>query len=157
MAPYQILLVLHVLGAIIAFGPTFAFPILGMMAAREPEHANFAVRATARISTWIVIPVALSMFITGFGMVGIGGLDVVGETWLLVSIVLYFTSLAISIFVQAPTSRRMIALSSAPRPAGATGPPPELMALARRQRLLGFVLLAFVIVIVTLMTAKPTF
>ena len=39
-----ILLFLHIGGAIVAFGPTFAFPILGPMAGKEPQHANFALR-----------------------------------------------------------------------------------------------------------------
>ena len=38
-------LFLHVGAAIIAFGPTFAFPVIGGMAAKEPMHGNFAIRA----------------------------------------------------------------------------------------------------------------
>ena len=47
---FPCVLFLHVLGAIIAFGPTFAFPIIGAMGGAEPQHANFATRVTARIS-----------------------------------------------------------------------------------------------------------
>ena len=42
--PY--LLFLHVMGAILAFGPTFAYSIMGSMAGREPQHANFSARQT---------------------------------------------------------------------------------------------------------------
>ena len=31
-------LVLHVLGAILAFGPTYTFPIIGAMARQAPQH-----------------------------------------------------------------------------------------------------------------------
>ena len=39
-----LLLFLHVMGAILAFGPTFAYSIMGAMAGREPQHANFSAR-----------------------------------------------------------------------------------------------------------------
>ena len=42
--PY--LLFLHVLGAIVAFGPTFAFPFIGALGGAEPQHANFATRVS---------------------------------------------------------------------------------------------------------------
>ena len=36
-----IFLFLHVMGAIVAFGPTFsAFPIVGQLAGKEPQHCN---------------------------------------------------------------------------------------------------------------------
>ena len=41
------LLFLHVLGAIVAFGPTFAFSFIGAMGGAEPQHANFATRVIA--------------------------------------------------------------------------------------------------------------
>ena len=43
------LLFLHVMGAILAFGPTFAYSIMGAMAGREPQHANFSARQTEAI------------------------------------------------------------------------------------------------------------
>ena len=44
-------LLLHIGGAIVAFGPTFAFPLIGSMGAAEPQHANFALRINERISS----------------------------------------------------------------------------------------------------------
>ena len=40
-------LVLHVLGAIIAFGPSFSFPIIGAMGAADRTHAKGGYRETA--------------------------------------------------------------------------------------------------------------
>ncbi len=53
------LLFLHVMGAILAFGPTFAFSFMGAMAAREPQHANFSARQTALVSKRLVYPLAI--------------------------------------------------------------------------------------------------
>ncbi len=52
------LLFLHVLGAIIAFGPTFAFPIIGAMGGKEPQHANFATRAAHLVGQRLDEPLA---------------------------------------------------------------------------------------------------
>jgi hypothetical protein len=44
-------LFLHVIGAIIAFGPSFSFPIIGAMGAADRQHASFATRVSYAIST----------------------------------------------------------------------------------------------------------
>ena len=59
------LLFLHVMGAIIAFGPTFAYSIMGAMAGREPQHANFSARQTAAIGSKLVYPLAIFQGVTG--------------------------------------------------------------------------------------------
>ena len=46
--PY--LLFLHVLGAVVAFGPTFAFRFIGGMGGKEPQHSNFATRVSETIA-----------------------------------------------------------------------------------------------------------
>ena len=53
------LLWLHIFGAIVAFGPTFAFPLIGGMGGNEPMHANFARRITGKIEGGITIPLAV--------------------------------------------------------------------------------------------------
>jgi hypothetical protein len=58
-------LFLHVFGAILAFGPTFAFAIIGAMGGAEPQHANFATRVSERISERLVTPLAIFQGITG--------------------------------------------------------------------------------------------
>jgi hypothetical protein len=153
------MLLLHVLGAIIAFGPAFAFPLIGASAAREPQHANFATRVTYRISRGLVIPVALTMAITGGAMIGIRGYNLADRAllWLDVAIVLYVIALAFSIFVNLPRVARVIELTSAPPPPGAGGPPPAVAALVRQVQLGGILLLLLVVSIATLMVVKPGF
>ena len=60
--PY--VLFLHVLGAIVAFGPTFAFPIIGAMGGKEPQYANFATRVSATITDRFVIPLGIFQGVT---------------------------------------------------------------------------------------------
>ena len=151
-------LFLHVLGAIVAFGPTFLLPYLSTRAGREPQHANFMARASVATGKGIIFPVALSMAVTGGLIIWSARIDpmAVGFRWLLIAIVFYVIALAFSFFVQTPNGQRIVELTSSPPPPGATGgPPPELMARIRRARLGSYLLMLLVVAIVFLMVTKP--
>jgi uncharacterized membrane protein len=149
-----IFLFLHVMGAIIAFGPAFsAFPIIGSMAGKEPQHANFAARINEQITKTRVVPLAIFQGVTGLVLIYLTGLNPFSQLWLGLGIVLYVIALTYALAVQAPTGRRIVELTSAPPPPGATGPSPELMAAVKRSQrggmILGIQILAIVILMVT--------
>jgi len=155
------LLFLHVMGAIVAFGPTFAFPLFGPMGGREPQHLNFALRLQERIASRIVFPLAIFQGVTGLLLVWRLGFDLLTRGWLLLAIALYITALANSIIVLTPTILKLIEATKAPPPPpepGAPprmGPPPHIAALARRGRMAGMLNALLVVVIVFLMVTKP--
>jgi Predicted integral membrane protein (DUF2269) len=166
------LLFAHVLGAIIAFGPTFSFPIIGRLGAQERIHGNFATRLSYALSHVQVVPFAVLQGITGVGLILTANIDVMSTPWLLVAIVLYLIALGFALFVQTPTVKQIIKLTSGSPPAagvpagsegppagepgpGAGGPPPGLMRLVRRVQLGGLFLMALVVSIVFLMVVKP--
>jgi len=161
----MLLLFLHIGGAILAFGPTFTFPILGPMAGREPQHVNFALRFQKKVATTLVIPLALFQGVTGLLLVWKFGINLLTTYWLLVSIALYLVALVISIGIGLPTVNKLIAATSAPPPvpppapaSGAaphSGPPPYIAALVKRGRQLGMVQAVLILVIVFLMVTKP--
>jgi uncharacterized membrane protein len=153
------LLFLHVLGAIIAFGPTFAFPIIGAMGGKEPQHANFATRASHVVGQRLVEPLAISMAITGVGMILVTGRNLAdrGNWWLGIAIVIYVIALSFSLLVQNRNVARIIGLTSAPPPPGASGPPPELPPLVKRVQQGGMFLTVAIVAIVFLMVVKPQF
>jgi uncharacterized membrane protein len=155
-------LFLHVLGAIIAFGPTFSFPIIGAMGAADRSHANFATRVSHAISTKRVVPVALTLPVTGIGLIWSAGIDVFSRDarWLALGIVLYVILFTFAVTVQIPTTRRIIEMTSAPppeTPPGSTpsGPPPALMAEVGKAQRGGLFLAVMIAVIVFLMVVKP--
>jgi len=155
-SPVPYLLFLHVMGAIIAFGPPYAFTIMGRMAGSEPQHANFSVRQVYAISRAQVWPLAIVQGVTGVLLVIATGIRVEKQAWLLVAIVLYLIALVFSLTVQRTNTSRLIALTSAPPPAGAPpGPPPEVAATVRRIQRGGIFTGLLVLVIVFLMVAKP--
>jgi uncharacterized membrane protein len=153
------LLFLHVLGAIVAFGPTFAFPIIGSMGGGEPQHANFGTRISNALSHRLVYPIGITLPITGAAMMIVRGIDPSQRAnwWLGIAIILYAIAYGYSYFVQSPLVHRVIEMTSAPPPPDATGPPPELLGLVSRIQRGGVALTVLLVAIVLLMVVKPRF
>lgn len=161
MSLFSLLLFTHVLGAIIAFGPTFSSPIIGRMGAHERAHGNFAMRISRELARVQILPLAIVQGITGVALIIAGNVDVTKSMWLLVGIVLYLIAIGFAIFVQTPLAKRIIEMTTppvgAPTPAGppAGGPPPELLGMITRIKRGGMLLIALVVAIVFLMVTKP--
>ena len=161
MSLLSLLMFAHILGAIIAFGPTFSGPIIGRMGAAERAHGNFAMRISRELARVQILPLAILQGVTGVGLIVVGNVDLFARYWLLVAIVLYLIAIGYAIFVQVPLAKRIILMTTpppdAPAPAGppAGGPPPELMGLITRAKRGGILLIALVTSIVFLMVVKP--
>ena len=153
IVPY--LVFLHVLGAIIAFGPTFAYSVMGSMAAKEPQHANFSSRQVDMIGQRLVYPLAIFQGITGVLIILAAGYNVMSRAWLVVAIVLYLFTLTYALTVQRNALHHLIELTSSPPPPGATGPSPEIVATVKRIQRGGMLLAAMIVIIVFLMVVKP--
>jgi hypothetical protein len=154
--PY--LLFLHVLGAVIAFGPTFAFRFIGGMGGKEPQHGNFATRVSETISMRLVYPIGITLPITGLAMILVLGLDLTSRSfwWLDLAIVIYTVLYGYSIVVQRKVVEEIIAMTSTPPPPGSSGPPPRLMELVRQTQQAGMGFGIGLVVIIFLMVVKPT-
>lgn len=151
--PY--LLFLHVLGAIVAFGPTFAYSIMGAMAGREPQHANFSARQTAAISNGLVYPLAAVQAVTGI-LVFISAPSDEFKTgwWLAVAIILYVVTYTFSLTVLRNALHHLIELTATP-PVPGTPPSPEIPATVRTIQLGGIFTGLLIVIIVFLMVVKP--
>jgi uncharacterized membrane protein len=152
-----IFLFLHVMGAILAFGPVYAFPIIGRMGGAEPQHANFATRVSETIAKQRVTPLAIFQGITGVALILVTGINLFATPWLLIGIVLYLIVLSYNIFIGTPTVRKVIEMTSTPPPPGASGPPPELRAAITLIQRGGIFSGLMVGLIVILMVTKPPF
>ena len=155
LVPY--LVFLHVLGALVAFGPTFAFSFMGAAGRQEPQHANFGARLAHTISSKLTYPIGITLPITGLAIIGILRINPLERPywWLGLGIVLYAIAYGYSFFVQRKLVERVIELSSTPP--GPGGPPAELPALGKRIGQGGMVLGILLVAIVFLMVVKPTF
>jgi hypothetical protein len=156
----SIFLYLHIGGAIAAFGPTVAFPIIAAKAAQEPMHGNFALRVSEFIASRVVEPGAVFVFLAGLGLIWTRGWNPFTTLWLALAIILFLITLGYSLFGQLPTVKRMIELTSGPPPAAVegeapAGPPPEFVALSKRAALGGQLTTLMLLAILFLMVFKP--
>lgn len=156
------LLWLHIFGAIVAFGPTFAFPLIGAMGGKEPMHANFSARITEKIEKGIIIPLAIVQAVTGVALLLISGRNLTDSHnyWLSVAIVIYAIALYFAIFKQTRRIEALIHLTSSPPPPPAageapTGPPPALLAAVKATQQGGMFLTVMIVTIIFLMVIKP--
>lgn len=151
------LLFLHVLGAIVAFGPTFSFPIIGAMGGGEPQHGNFATRVSRTLTSRLVFPIGITLPITGAAMILARGINLAERAnwWLGLAIVLYVIAYGYSFFYQRGLVDQVIEMTSSPPPAGAAGPPPALLALVARIQRGGMITTILLVSIILLMVVKP--
>lgn len=151
----QLLLFLHVLGAIIVFGPSFAFPLIVGQARRAPQHSHFAAVVTDVIERRIIIPGAIVQGITGVLLILALGADLTSPPyrWLIVAIVLYLIAIGYAVAVQAPAVVKQVELTNTPP--GPEGPSQELLANAKKLQRGGMFLGLLIVVIVFLMVVKP--
>jgi uncharacterized membrane protein len=174
-----VFLTIHILTAIVAFGPSFAFPLISAMAGREPQHGLFALRLMERTERRIILPAALAMPVSGLLLVWSEGIDLAATHWLLLAIALFIVAVGFSVLIQVPTVERMIDVAtemSGRRPALAAGPGAalaadaetagtagemdlgaQMAALGRRAQAGGMFLSLMIVVIVALMSGKPSF
>ncbi len=106
-----VLLTIHILTAIVAFGPTFAFPLMARMAASQPQHSLFVLHLTERIEKRMTIPLALTMPVSGGLLVWAEGIEVSSAGWLVLAIVLYLVAMTYAVLVQVRSIDRMIELA----------------------------------------------
>lgn len=158
MSWWQIWMFLHVLAAIVAFGPSFIFPLVVKLGRDHPMHMPFVSLLTVTIEEKVTAPLAASLAVSGIGLIAVGKIDFVGTAWLVASTVVYVLALGYSLFAQQPAGRRMLALMRelppGPPPEG-QGPPPEIAALGRRLTVGGAILTASTLAILVLMIWKP--
>ena len=150
-------LFLHILAAVIAFGPIFVFPIIGTLVAQSPQNMRFAVELNHRIESRLVLPLALTMLVSGSGLIWTSGINFFQTAFLIVGVALYLLALAIAFAVLLPTTQRLLQISEhapAPTPGGG-GPPPQVMALVRRNQMFGGFTTILFVVIIFLMIIEP--
>ena len=151
----------HVAGAIIAFGPTFAFPIIGMMAAKNPRYGHFAAELNHAIESKLVLPVAGSMLVSGIGLIIAGGYNLTKAPWLGAGIILYVTAMGIASGYVVPHTRKLVEATAGGPPEGEpaagapAGPPAHVARLIKQIQTGGMIMTAMLIVIIFLMVVKP--
>ena len=143
-------LFLHILAAIIAFGPIFVFPLVGALAAKWPQYIAFAVAIDHAIEQRLVLPIGATMLISGSGLIWTANINFFKTPYLIVAVVLYLANLGIGSGVLLPNTRKMMTIVE-----GGGGPTPELMRLIKANQQLGGATTVAFLVIVFLMIIQP--
>jgi len=163
---FKFWLFLHVFSVIVAYGPTYAFPLTVGLARKDPKHVPFAAKVNETISMKMTWPFSILAGLTGIAMI-LTERDVYFDSffetrWLVSGVALYVIGVTFSATVQTPRAKKMMELTSkmaaaGPPPEGApAGPPPEMVALGKKLQMGGMFLGVLVLVIVILMVTKPT-
>jgi uncharacterized membrane protein len=148
-----ILLLIHVAGAIIGFGPSFTFALLGPMAAKAGPQGGLALmEAMDAIEHKLVLPVAIVVQpLSGLALIFLAGYNVnfFSHPWLWVSLILYAAAFYLAVFGQRTRLSRMIEIAKA-------GPPtPEFVAIAKTVARTGPIVTVLLVAIIILMVTKP--
>jgi uncharacterized membrane protein len=148
-----ILLLIHVAGAIVGFGPTFTFAILGPMAAKAGPQGGIALmEAMDAIEHKLILPVAIAVQpLSGLALIFLSGYNVnfFSHYWLWIGVALYGVAFYLSVFGQRTRLSRMIEIAKA-------GPPtPEFVATAKKVAQTGPIVTVLLVVIIVLMVTKP--
>jgi len=147
------LVVIHVLSAVMGFGPTMAFGLLGPMAEKNPGPGGLALmEGMLAIEKRFVYPAAIVVQpVTGVLLIFARGWnhDFFSHTWLLIALGAYIYALIVSFGVLSPSLHGMVRLAKE----GKAGTP-EFVALAKRQKLGASTGVALILIIV-MMVWKP--
>jgi len=153
----------HVVGVVLAFGPTFAFGTYATLAAQEGGPArSFNDKARSLVNQRMVMPGTIVVLVTGFLLIWSVSYPWLGQSarWLQASIVLYVGMIAYNLLVSRPRQTRIGALMAEARataPAGSPPQPPtpEVADLIHKVRRDGKAMGVVVLVILFLMVMKP--
>ena len=153
----------HIFSVMLAFGPTYAFPLMSAGAQKDPKSAPTISKIMDAISNKLTWPFAILTGITGVAIILTADIDFFETRWLILGVVLYLIGVLFSALVQTPNMKKMVAVQvkmaeMGPPPAGtAAGPPPQMAALGKKLQMGGMFLGILVLLLVLVMVYKPTF
>lgn len=154
MGYFELLLLIHIAGAIIGFGPTYAFAVLGPLSGKlEGPQSLGALKGIVAIEKKLVFPVATVIQpLTGVLLIFESGRNnnFFANEWLWIALIIYIAMYYIGTFVQIPAVEKLIAAAES----GAAGTP-EFMNLVAKTKRFGPMLTIGLTIIVFLMITKP--
>ncbi len=89
----RILYLVHIVGVVGAFGPTFFYHRL---------HKAGETSAMAALHMKLVFPSLVALWVAGMGIAGINEFSLAGTTWITISILLWVVAIAVSWFLIRP-------------------------------------------------------
>lgn len=154
---FTVLLVIHVFGAIIGLGPSFAFSIIGPAIGKQdsPQASLALMKIMEKIETALVTPVLLVVQLTsGILLIFNRGLNhdffSSHRAWLLAGIGIYVVAMVLALGVNTPALKKMIHMAE-----GGQAQTPEFGRLVKRSQTFGPILTLLALGIMLMMVWKP--
>ncbi|MGH2454829.1 MAG: DUF2269 family protein [Candidatus Limnocylindria bacterium] len=147
MSWFPVLLAVHISLAVALVAPSLVLPFL-LRRRSGPAGPNALVRGLMALQGTGSLAVAVGLALTGGGLLALLGLELLGQPWLLVALLIYAGNLLVAAFVSRPNLRRLLGI-------GADGDDAAWRRRARRQRYLAYGMAAATGAIGLLMSTKP--
>jgi uncharacterized membrane protein len=155
---YDVVLSVHIAAIVIAFGVTFAYPIIGVYVTREqPRFLPELHAVQERIGKFLMTPAATIALLAGFYLAS--DRDYMGKIWVIVPLIILIGLLGLGGAFFGPSERRASELAARDvATAGPSGPvtlSPEYEALSTRIAQVGALANVLILVAIFFMAAKP--
>jgi Predicted integral membrane protein (DUF2269) len=155
---YTLVLFLHIASAVIAFGVTFAYPIMDLVIRRSDLRTlPIFHQLQGALATKLITPGAVIVLLTGIYM-AVDRWDDFGGFWFSAAGAIVIVLLGLGHGFFRPTGRKMYAQATADLAAGAAergAMSAEYEALAARTRVVGIISSLLILTAVLLMVWKP--
>jgi uncharacterized membrane protein len=153
----RVFLLLHVLGAISALGPTLTYGMwLGLAERADAATRAFVLRSISWLDAHLPTPAYMAQAVTGVFLIWLRGWDFFATGWLVVGVAVYIGLTITAIVAYAPAFRRQrdlaIRVAADPTDAAATT---KYRAAATTSTRFGAIVTALTVVVVFLMVWKP--
>ena len=150
---YDVVLTIHILAVVVAFGVVFAYPLIDAQIRRAgPADLAALHRLHLALARRLITPAMVVVLLAGLYL----ALDrySLGDGWISATLTILLVLFGLVGAVLVPTDRRLAELAERDQLAG-TGPSPEYAGAARTAAIAGSIALALVVVAIFLMAAKP--
>jgi uncharacterized membrane protein len=154
----DVFLFLHVLGAILAVGPTMTYAMWATLGEKAgPVQRAFAIKGINWVDSHLATPAFMAQAVTGIALILLLEISFLHTAWLLVGVALYVVVMVIAVAVLVPVEKRHmdVAERSAADPVN-DSLNQEYLQITGQIRRLGFTIGIITLAIVFFMVVKPT-
>jgi uncharacterized membrane protein len=150
---YDIVLTLHILAVVLAFGVTFAYPLLDAYVRKSnPGDLVTLHRFQVVLAQRLIQPAMVVVLLAGLYL-ALDRYDL-GKPWISTAFAILIVLFGLAGGVFTPGEKKLVVLAERDRQSG-SGPSPEYEAHARRLSIFGSIWLLLVIAAIFVMTVKP--
>jgi uncharacterized membrane protein len=151
---YNVVLSVHIMAVVIAFGAAFAYPVFIPWARRtHPEVMPVVHAVNGRVSRMVTSPALVVVLLAGIYLAS--DADVWSEVWVSVPLVILIVIGGIGGAFMSPNERRLSALAERDLAGGAGELSAEYDELFARVAVAGYAICGLVLIAIFFMAAKP--